>query len=86
MPHPPPVPVSWYLIVSAILFALGIAGFLLGSPGTFMGVPSGHLFSVIPGVLELGTRDHAIHILLGILFLIGGLTTRAVTTGSTART
>lgn len=28
MPHPPPVPLSWYLIVSAILFALGVAGFL----------------------------------------------------------
>ena len=28
MPHIPPVPLSWYLILSAILFALGIAGFL----------------------------------------------------------
>lgn len=28
MPHLPPVPLSWYLILSAILFALGIAGFL----------------------------------------------------------
>lgn len=26
--HPPPVPSSWYLILSAILFALGVAGFL----------------------------------------------------------
>src|SRR5436305_12836382 len=28
MPTLPPVPISWYLILSAILFALGIAGFL----------------------------------------------------------
>ncbi len=28
MLHLPPVPVSWYLILSAILFALGVAGFL----------------------------------------------------------
>lgn len=28
MGHIPPVPLSWYLIVSAILFALGVAGFL----------------------------------------------------------
>ena len=28
MAHIPPVPLSWYLIVSAILFALGVAGFL----------------------------------------------------------
>ena len=28
MPHLPPVPISWYLVLSAILFALGVAGFL----------------------------------------------------------
>lgn len=28
MPHLPPVPLSWYLILSGILFALGVAGFL----------------------------------------------------------
>jgi NADH-quinone oxidoreductase subunit K len=26
--HLPPVPLSWYLILSAILFTLGVAGFL----------------------------------------------------------
>jgi NADH-quinone oxidoreductase subunit K len=26
--HLPPVPLSWYLILSAILFALGVAGFI----------------------------------------------------------
>lgn len=28
MPQLPPVPLSWYLILSAVLFALGVAGFL----------------------------------------------------------
>jgi NADH-quinone oxidoreductase subunit K len=28
MPHLPGVPLSWYLILSAILFALGVAGFV----------------------------------------------------------
>src|SRR6267142_5287157 len=28
LPLPPSAPLSWYLILSAILFALGIAGFL----------------------------------------------------------
>src|SRR2546425_13073280 len=28
-PLPPSVPLSWYLILSAILFTLGVAGFLL---------------------------------------------------------
>ena len=27
MPHIPPVPLSWYLILSAVLFAIGVAGF-----------------------------------------------------------
>jgi NADH-quinone oxidoreductase subunit K len=26
--HLPPVPLSWYLILSAVLFALGVAGFI----------------------------------------------------------
>ena len=28
MPHISPVPLSWYLILSALLFAIGVAGFL----------------------------------------------------------
>ena len=28
MPHLPPVPLTWYLILSALLFAIGVAGFL----------------------------------------------------------
>lgn len=28
MPHFAPVPLSWYLILSAMLFAVGVAGFL----------------------------------------------------------
>ena len=28
MPHLPPVPIAWYLILSSILFSLGVAGFL----------------------------------------------------------
>lgn len=28
MPQLPPVPLAWYLILSAILFALGVAGFV----------------------------------------------------------
>ena len=28
MPHLPPVPIAWYLILSSVLFALGVAGFL----------------------------------------------------------
>lgn len=52
---------------------LGIAGFVMGSPG-YPGV--GHmeadqnLLRVIPNVLEFGSMDHGVHVLLGAVFLI----------------
>ncbi len=51
---------------------LGIAGFVIGQPG-YPGV--GHmaadqnLLRVIPNVLEFGTMDHSVHILLSAAFL-----------------
>lgn len=51
---------------------LGIAGFVIGQPG-YPGV--GHmeadqnLLRVIPNVLEFGTMDHAVHVLLSAAFL-----------------
>lgn len=70
-----------FCIVFGIVYGLlGVAGFLLGSPGTpqMAGMPpDSRLFPVIPGVLELGTSDHSLHILLGIVFLVAGLMTKA---------
>jgi hypothetical protein len=71
-----------FCILFGIVYGLlGVAGFLLGSPGTVTmagmeNMSDGRLFKVIPGQLELGTMDHVVHILLGGLFLIGGLATR----------
>lgn len=51
---------------------LGIAGFLIGQPG-YPGV--GHmeadqnLLRVIPNVLEFGTMDHSVHLILSAAFL-----------------
>lgn len=71
-----------FCIIFGIVYALlGVAGFLLGASGT-PSIPGmematdDRLFKVIPGQLELGTMDHAVHILLGVLFLIGGFTTK----------
>lgn len=53
---------------------LGIAGYVIGQPG-YPGV--GHmaadqnLLRVIPNVLEFGTMDHGVHILLSAFFLVG---------------
>jgi hypothetical protein len=53
---------------------LGIGGFLLGSPG-YPGVGNmeadQNLLRVIPNVLELGTVDHLVHIIIAAAFLLG---------------
>ncbi|MGB8510954.1 MAG: DUF4383 domain-containing protein [Pyrinomonadaceae bacterium] len=70
------------LVFGAVYLLLGVVGFLLGAEGTpsagMPGMsPDGHLFKLLPGTLEFGTPDHIVHILLGLLFLIGGLLTKA---------
>ena len=71
-----------FCIVFGIVYALlGVCGFLLGSSSSpSAGVPGpqdDRLFKLIPGVLELGTPDHILHILLGLIFLVGGFLTKA---------
>ena len=74
-----------FCIVFGLVYGLlGLAGFLLGGPGqhTIPGVPSGHgtdsrLLTVIPGSLEFATMDHIIHLLLAVIYLIGGFATKA---------
>jgi hypothetical protein len=69
------------LAFGAVYLLLGIVGFIMGAPGTStianMTMEDGRLWKVIPGTLELGTADHAIHILLGIVFLAGALMTKS---------
>ncbi|HEV8588431.1 MAG TPA: DUF4383 domain-containing protein [Pyrinomonadaceae bacterium] len=50
----------------------GIVYLLLGVAGWFLGTGADHMFS-IGTLLMLGKVDHIIHLLLGIIFLIGGL-------------
>lgn len=59
---------TFCLVFGAVYLLLGVAGFLLGTGGERM-------LHVIPGTLEFGTMDHVIHVLLGGIFLIGGLMT-----------
>ena len=68
------------IIFGVVYLLLGVVGFLAGGPGTPTGVPGpggNYILPVIPGALVLGAADHAVHILLGLVFLIGGLLTRA---------
>lgn len=76
---------AFSLAFGAVYLLLGICGFLLGtsqpvSPGMPGMSPDAHLFKLLPGVLELGTMDHVIHLLLGIVFLAGGLLTKGYVT------
>jgi hypothetical protein len=61
----------------AFCLVFGAVYLLLGVVGMVAGTGAGRLLTVIPDALVLGTVDHVIHILIGGLFLIGGLTTKA---------
>ena len=70
------------LAFGAVYLLLGVVGFLVGSQGTpsagMPGMsPDSRLLKLIPGVVEFGTPDHIVHIVLGLAFLIGGLLTKA---------
>ena len=60
-----------FVIVFGVVYGLlGIAGFALGTGPD-------HMFEALSALgLHLGTMDHVVHILLGIVFLAGGLVTR----------
>ena len=74
----------------AVYALLGIAGFLFGTdqPSTMPGMDMGNtrLLKIIPGTLELGTVDHAFHILVGIVFIAAGLLAKAAIDRATDRT
>lgn len=57
------------LIFGVVYLALGILGMALGTGDDRMWMV---------GPLDLGQADHGIHILLGVIFLAGGLFTRRV--------
>ena len=67
-----------HIISGARLFCIifGIVYLLLGIVGFLLGTGDDRMFNVA-GLLHLGTMDHLIHIVLGIVFLIGGFLTKA---------
>lgn len=73
-----------FCIAFGIVYALlGVAGYLAGAdrqhtiPGLTHSGTDSNLLQVIAGSLELASMDHGLHILLGIVFLIGGFLTKA---------
>ncbi|HKG46802.1 MAG TPA: DUF4383 domain-containing protein [Pyrinomonadaceae bacterium] len=60
---------TFSLVFGVVYLALGILGVALGTGDDRM---------LMLGPLEFGMADHGIHILLGVIFLAGGLFTRRV--------
>lgn len=68
---------AFCLAFGAVYLLLGVVGFVMGSAGaseiTGMTHQDSRLWRVLPGTLELGQMDHIVHVLLGVVFLAGGL-------------
>ena len=58
----------------AFCLIFGVVYLGLGVLGSALGTPPDRMFHV--GPLDLGMSDHGIHILLGVIFLAGGLFTK----------
>lgn len=70
------------IVFGIVYLLLGVVGFIAGDGGvhTMANMPNANdanLLKVITGQLELGRMDHIIHVLLGIVFLVGGFITKA---------
>ena len=70
------------LAFGAVYLLLGVGGFLLGGSEahTVTSVPAhgtdSSLLRLIPSQFEVASMDHIVHVLLGIVFLVGGLLSR----------
>jgi len=62
---------SFCIIFGIIYGLLGVVGFVAGG--------ADYSLTLIPNQLVLGKMDHIIHVILGVVFIIGGLSTRVVT-------
>ena len=70
------------IVFGIVYLLLGVAGFVAGGSGvhTIANMPEANdsnLLTIIKGQLELGMMDHIVHVLLGVVFLIGGFITKA---------
>ena len=60
---------TFCLVFGSVYLLLGVVGFLLGTGDDRM-------LTLIPDKLMFGTMDHIIHVVLGGIYLFGGLSTK----------
>lgn len=71
-------------IFGALYLSLGVIGYWLGYNHMETFLPNSvadhgynqDMFRLIPGILELGSIDHAVHFLIGAIYIIGAAITR----------
>lgn len=80
-----PSAAKWFCYIFGVfylLLAIGGYWFGFGHEETYLpnsaesGGHNDNMFHAIPGVLELGTVDHLIHVAIAVAYLIGGALTR----------
>jgi hypothetical protein len=62
---------TFCIVFGAVYLLLGVAGFVAGDGPERM-------LTLLPDQLMFGTMDHIVHVLLGAIYLVGGLATKAV--------
>src|SRR5687768_5820479 len=69
---------TFCIVFGIVYLLLAIAGLLAGSPGTpgVAGPQDARLLKIIPGMLEFGTMDHIVHIVLGLIYFFAGILTK----------
>ena len=65
------------LVLSVFYGVLGVAGLVLGTPGTASIRPYDHdafLLQIVPGIFELTSSDHGFHLIVTAILFISALT------------
>jgi hypothetical protein len=77
---------TFCLVFGVVYLLLGVCGFVLGKEeaSTMAGMTAmdKNMWVVLKGQLELGRMDHIVHLLLGVVFIAGGLMTKSETTST----
>src|SRR3954471_4774760 len=75
-----------YDAARAFCIIFGIVYGLLGLIGFVAGAGPDYMLNLVPNQLMLGKMDHIIHVILGVVFILGGFSARPVESATTVPT